>query len=99
MGSQTVRWDDGRVVLLDQTRLPGAEHDVVCRTVEELVDAIRRLVVRGAPALGVAGAYGVAMAAHLHPGDDDALRTAAAQVAGARPTAVNLSVGAQRALA
>lgn len=92
-------WDDGRVVLLDQTRLPDAEQAVVCSTVDELIDAIRRLVVRGAPALGVAGAYGVALAAYLHPGDDDALRAAAADVAAARPTAVNLSAGAKRALA
>ena len=51
------------VALLDQTRLPAEETVVICETVPELVDAIRRLVIRGAPALGVAGAFGVALAA------------------------------------
>ena len=60
-----------------------------------LVDAIRRLVVRGAPLLGVAGAFGVALAAHR--GDDVA--AAAAAIAAARPTAVNLGWGVRRALA
>ncbi|MGH3327372.1 MAG: S-methyl-5-thioribose-1-phosphate isomerase, partial [Streptomycetales bacterium] len=46
------------VVLLDQTRLPDQEAELVCRGVPDLVDAIRRLAVRGAPLLGIAGAYG-----------------------------------------
>ncbi len=82
------------VVLLDQTRLPVAEVTLVCDTVPALIDAIRRLAVRGAPLLGIAGAYGVALAAAV--GDDVA--TAAAALASARPTAVNLGWGAQRAL-
>ena len=67
---------------------------VTCTDVPSLVDAIRRLVVRGAPMLGVAGAFGVALAACR--GDDVA--AAAAAIAGARPTAVNLSWGVRRAL-
>jgi len=66
---------------------------VTCRDVPELVDAIRRLVVRGAPLLGVAGAYGVALAAAR--GDD--VPAAAAAIAGARPTAVNLGWGVRLA--
>ncbi len=83
------------ILLLDQTRLPAVTATVTCTDVPELVDAIRRLVVRGAPMLGVAGAYGVALAAHR--GDDVA--AAAAAIGDARPTAVNLGWGARRALA
>jgi methylthioribose-1-phosphate isomerase len=68
---------------------------VTCTDVPALVDAISRLVVRGAPLLGVAGAYGVALAAAR--GDD--VRTAAAAISRARPTAVNLAWGVGRALA
>src|SRR5437764_15327232 len=64
------------------------------RTVDELIDAIRRLAVRGAPALGAAGALGVVLAAR--EGGD--VRAAAEQVAQARPTAVNLRWGVTRAL-
>lgn len=81
------------MALLDQTRLPAEEKVAVCRDVPALVDAIRRLVVRGAPMLGLAGAYGVALAAHR--GEDVA--AAAAALTGARPTAVNLGLGARRA--
>lgn len=94
-----VRWLDPpegpAVVLLDQRSLPGDETAVVCRTVDELVDAVRALVVRGAPLLGVAGAYGVALAAAR----GDHLDTAAAALAGARPTATNLGWAVQRARA
>ncbi len=95
----TLRWADrpgGPVIeLLDQTRLPAEEAMLACPDVPSLVDAIRRLVVRGAPVLGVAGAFGVALAAAR--GDD--VPAAARAIAGARPTAVNLAWGARRALA
>lgn len=91
-----VRWESGpagpAVVLLDQTRLPTDEVDLVCADVPALVDAIRRLVVRGAPLLGIAGGYGVALAAAR--GDDVA--SAAQALATARPTAVNLATGVAR---
>jgi methylthioribose-1-phosphate isomerase len=83
------------IELLDQTRLPAEEVVVTCADVPALIDAIARLVVRGAPMLGVAGAYGVALGALR--GDD--IAAAAAAIAAARPTAVNLSWGAGRALA
>jgi methylthioribose-1-phosphate isomerase len=94
-----LRWLDPpagpAIELLDQTRLPAQESVVRCADVPTLVDAIQRLVVRGAPLLGVAGAYGVALAALR--GDD--VPAAAAAIAGARPTAVNLAWGAGRAQA
>ncbi len=82
------------IELLDQTRLPHAEVAFTCRDVASLIDAIRRLVVRGAPLLGIAGAYGVALAAAR--GDD--VEAAAAAITQARPTAVNLGWGASQAL-
>jgi len=82
------------IQLLDQTRLPAEEVFLTCTDVPQLVDAIGRLVVRGAPLLGVAGAYGVALAAYR--GDD--VEVAAAAITAARPTAVNLGWGVQRAL-
>jgi len=74
------------VVLLDQRRLPDEVVELECRTVPELVDAIRALAVRGAPAIGVAAAYGLALATLR--GDD--LAEAERELAASRPTAVNL---------
>jgi methylthioribose-1-phosphate isomerase len=79
--------DGPKVVLLDQRRLPDEEVELECRTVDELVTAIRELAVRGAPAIGVAAAYGLALAAAR--GED--VDAAAAALAASRPTAVNLS--------
>jgi methylthioribose-1-phosphate isomerase len=79
--------DGPKVVLLDQRRLPDEEVELECRTVADLVTAIRELAIRGAPAIGVAAAYGLALAAAR--GDD--LDDAAAALASARPTAVNLA--------
>jgi methylthioribose-1-phosphate isomerase len=96
---KALRWVDPptgpAIVLLDQTRLPAAETYLTCADVPQLVNAIGRLAVRGAPLLGVAGAYGVALAATR--GDD--VEAAAATISAARPTAVNLGWGVQRALA
>ncbi|MFL6240048.1 MAG: S-methyl-5-thioribose-1-phosphate isomerase [Actinomycetes bacterium] len=90
-----LRWDPAvpAVVLLDQTRLPNDVVDLVCADVPSLVDAIQRLAVRGAPLLGITGAYGVALAAAR--GDD--VEAAADALATARPTAVNLAAGVARA--
>jgi len=90
-----VRWDGSRLVLLDQTRLPTQEVDTPCATWPEVAGAIRTLVVRGAPAIGVAAAFGVALAARQsQAGDFDGLLAdleAAIKGLGAtRPTAVNL---------
>ncbi|MGW7363908.1 S-methyl-5-thioribose-1-phosphate isomerase [Streptomyces sp. NPDC054841] len=95
----SLRWDEppeGPVlVLLDQTRLPAEEAELVCTDVPGLVRAIRNLAVRGAPLLGIAGAYGVALAAAR--GYDVA--EAASLLEQARPTAVNLGYGVRLAAA
>ncbi|MER6809624.1 S-methyl-5-thioribose-1-phosphate isomerase [Actinomadura nitritigenes] len=98
---RTVEWAGDGLRLLDQTVLPGRVEHVVVRDVGGLVDAIRRLVVRGAPALGVAGAFGVAVALLQaeREGWDGAARDAAiARIREARPTAVNLAAGVDRAV-
>ncbi|WP_189039818.1 S-methyl-5-thioribose-1-phosphate isomerase [Streptomyces daqingensis] len=92
-----LRWDESaegapKLVLLDQTRLPAEEVELVCKDVSDLVAAIRALSVRGAPLLGVTGGYGVALAAAL--GEDVA--EAADRLASSRPTAVNLASGVRR---
>ncbi|QLE72314.1 S-methyl-5-thioribose-1-phosphate isomerase [Streptomyces rectiverticillatus] len=93
-----LRWEEppeGPVlVVLDQRRLPAEEVGLVCTDVPALVDAVRTLAVRGAPLLGMAGAYGVALAAVR--GFD--VVEAAELLAHARPTAVNLAYGVRRAL-
>jgi methylthioribose-1-phosphate isomerase len=101
---KTIDWDDGNILLIDQTRLPSVLKMVRCRSVGRLITAIQRLEIRGAPALGVAGAYGVALAAFTTRGRDyesfcGKVEAAAQQIARARPTAVNLSWGAGRVLA
>ena len=100
---RTIDWVDGAIELIDQTLLP---HRLDVRRVTELDDLIsdiQRLAVRGAPALGVAGAMGTALIARAHAttGGDDASRLAAdvARLRAARPTAVNLSWGVDRAAA
>ncbi|MGW7594958.1 S-methyl-5-thioribose-1-phosphate isomerase, partial [Streptomyces rubiginosohelvolus] len=98
-GLPSIRWDEppeGPVlVLIDQRRLPAEETELVCTDVPALVDAIRTLAVRGAPLLGIAGAYGVALAAVR--GYDVAEATGLLERA--RPTAVNLGYGVRRAAA
>jgi methylthioribose-1-phosphate isomerase len=96
---RTIDWVDGAVEIIDQTALPGEMRILRLHTVPELVAAIQALAVRGAPALGVAGAFGVALAARVHAGEPDALADAVKQVENARPTAVNLARGARRAAA
>jgi methylthioribose-1-phosphate isomerase len=81
-----LRLEDDRVVFLDQRRLPDEEVELVCRTAAEVADAIRSLAVRGAPAIGIAAAYGYALAARR----EEDLGVAVDVLAGARPTAANL---------
>jgi methylthioribose-1-phosphate isomerase len=90
-----VIWQGDRLVLLDQRRLPGEEVYIECRTWPEVAQAIRTLAVRGAPAIGVTAAFGMALAGLASPARDiDAflrdLETAADGLAATRPTAVNL---------
>jgi len=101
---RAVRWEDGAVVLLDQRRLPEAEEYLRLETAEAVAGAIREMVVRGAPAIGITAAYGVVLAARA------AFREAGADwprrigpqlriLEAARPTAVNLrwAIGRMRA--
>lgn len=91
----TVAWQGDRVTLLDQRRLPGEEVYLECRTWSEVAEAIRSLAVRGAPAIGVTAAFGVALAAVLSratafPALQADLDTAIQGLGATRPTAVNL---------
>ena len=95
---RTIDWDEDRdcVVMVDQTKLPAEYTTYRAETVDDLVGSIEILRVRGAPALGAAGAYGVALAARTTDADDYAsfeaqVRDDARRVADARPTAVNLA--------
>jgi methylthioribose-1-phosphate isomerase len=83
-----LRFHDGALELLDQTLLPAEERWLRCERAEQVADAIRRLAVRGAPAIGVACAYGLALA----PDFEDA----AALLGATRPTAVNLHWAIER---
>ena len=90
-------WSDGALLLLDQRQLPGRTAWIRCETAEQVAEAIAGLVVRGAPAIGVAAAWGMALATARSPEEDD-LRAAAALLESARPTAVNLSWAVRRTL-
>lgn len=87
-----VRWKNNRLEILDQRLLPYREKYLVCRSVDQVVDAIKTLAVRGAPLLGVTGAYALALA---RPRDR---RAAAKKLIASRPTAVNLSWAVERTL-
>ncbi|HSA62109.1 MAG TPA: S-methyl-5-thioribose-1-phosphate isomerase [Nitrospiraceae bacterium] len=91
----TVEWKDGTVRLLDQSRLPGAVEFLTCRDYQTVADAIRTLKVRGAPAIGVTAALGVALGAQSvnatdYPAFAQAVLTICDRLAATRPTAVNL---------
>jgi methylthioribose-1-phosphate isomerase len=91
----TIEWHDGAVRLIDQRRLPEELVMLECRSVDELCAAITSLAIRGAPALGAAGAMGVALAAAT----GEPLEDAARRLVATRPTAANLAWGVEHALA
>lgn len=99
---RTVDWDGEAIVVVDQVALPYEHRVLRLRDVDDLIDAIRRLAIRGAPGLGVAGGLGVALASLRHSTegrlDEQAVRAEAARLAAARPTAVNLAWGVHRVL-
>ncbi len=87
---ETIEWTPEGVIMIDQTKLPGEVTFVTCTTYNQVADAIRSMVIRGAPAIGVAAAMGVALGA-LHAGDlDSELPVICETLAQTRPTAVNL---------
>lgn len=98
-----LRWDHTRLFVLDQTALPHEEREIECRTAREVASAIREMKIRGAPAIGAAAAYGLALEA---AGIEEAappqfmrrLEDAAALLEAARPTAVNLRWALRRML-
>lgn len=99
-GGRTIDWRDGAIVIIDQTALPDEVRWLEIDDVDVLAEAIKRLAVRGAMALGVAGALGVALAARVPTGDPRlAVERAARVLEDARPTAVNLAVGIRRVVA
>ena len=91
LGERSLDWADGRLWIVDQTRLPAAYEILEIDQVPDLVDAIRRLAVRGAPAIGVAGGFGVVLAARQHGAGTDGFGEAVESIRGTRPTAVNLA--------
>jgi len=92
---KTLEWTDAGVRFIDQTKLPTEETYVTCKNYEEVADAIRTMIVRGAPAIGVAAAMGVALGALQSPAKtlpelERKFDTICNVLAGTRPTAVNL---------
>ena len=93
----TIKWIDGELEILDQTLLPTEEKYIRLRDFHEIVTAIKTLQLRGAPLIGVAAAYAVAMAARSCPTKTE-FAVAANEIKTARPTAVNLSWAVERML-
>ena len=94
-GHPALRWDGGRLRVLDQTRLPATETWIDLTGAQDTAAAIRALVVRGAPLIGIAAAYGLAMELAALPGPGT-LERAAGELRSARPTAVNLAWAVDR---
>src|SRR5215472_12866635 len=82
-----LRYENGALWAIDQTELPWRERELELRSAEEVAGAIRRLAIRGAPLIGVAAAYGIALELAR---DADALERACETLRASRPTAVNL---------
>src|SRR5579884_4304014 len=93
---ETIRWSDEGVVMIDQTRLPAEEIYVTCSNCHEVANAIRTMIIRGAPAIGVAAAMGVALGFAQSADPHGEFESICAELAGTRPTAVNLFWGIDR---
>jgi methylthioribose-1-phosphate isomerase len=87
---ETIQWTDAGVVMIDQTRLPRETVYVTCRDFLEVAEAIRSMVIRGAPAIGVAAAMGVALGVLQSPDPHGDIGVICETLARTRPTAVNL---------
>jgi methylthioribose-1-phosphate isomerase len=100
---QHIWWEDGALCLLDQRLLPGEEEIVRCRTLDDVVEAIKTMQVRGAPAIGCTAAYGMVIVSHQGEATTpqqmlECLAVAKAQLDATRPTAVNLAWATSRML-
>jgi methylthioribose-1-phosphate isomerase len=100
---RTVFWEDNALKMIDQRRLPGSLEVATCRTCGEVVTAIKNMTVRGAPAIGVSAAFGLALAANGSRAQSAAalfsdLETAAQELKASRPTAVNLAWAVDRVI-
>ncbi|MBM4400589.1 MAG: S-methyl-5-thioribose-1-phosphate isomerase, partial [Crenarchaeota archaeon] len=100
---RTMEWQDGTVITIDQTRLPHETVTLKIKTVEEMAEAIKNLRVRGAPLLGAAAAFGLALTAcHSKANSKEKLlaelENSSKILKGTRPTAVNLFWAADRVL-
>jgi len=89
MPVETLKWTEKGLVIIDQRLLPGNEKYITLKTTEDVCNAIRTLAVRGAPAIGIAAAYGVVVAVKENP-DKEHVRSSIARLRKTRPTAVNL---------
>ncbi len=100
---KTIEWVDGKVVMIDQTRLPAEETYVECLTYEDVAEAIKKMVIRGAPAIGVAAGMGIALGAVKSRANDRTefvadVKRISDVILKTRPTAVNLSWAVKRML-
>jgi methylthioribose-1-phosphate isomerase len=89
----TIEWRENKVVMIDQRRLPGEEVYVECRDYESVADAIEKMIIRGAPAIGVAAAFGIALGflkVSSESSADDKFSRIYQKLAATRPTARNL---------
>ncbi|SVB62132.1 uncharacterized protein METZ01_LOCUS214986, partial [marine metagenome] len=98
MTLRTIEWKDNSVIMIDQTKLPNALEYVTFTDYNQIADAIRTLIVRGAPAIGVSGAFGLALAALQSDASEkdeliSYLENAKKILFETRPTAVNLAWG------
>lgn len=101
MGFKTLEWKNGKLFLLDQTKLPGIKSYISCSTAREVAKAIKKMVVRGAPAIGVAAAFGFALGAKQIKSSQIStfkreMEHVARELLRARPTAVNLRWAIER---
>lgn len=92
---ETIQWTDAGVVMIDQTKLPHEESYVTCTSYQQVAEAIRSMVIRGAPAIGVAAAMGVALGMQQASSDSE-FNEICETLARTRPTAVNLFWGIER---
>ena len=100
---KTIEWKDNKVIMIDQTKLPNEEVYLECQTYEDVADAIKRMVIRGAPAIGVAAAMGIALGAiMIETSDRDRFLGEVNKITdvilATRPTAVNLFWAGKRML-